>query len=446
MKTIKLILTGAVLLTIFAMGCSPGDPEQTALSITQPSGPAALQRYVAIGNSISAGYMDSGLIINGQLSSFPFQIALQLGYSPDPSSDDWFAQPLTAWPGIGTTDVGDPTLVAGVLHWNGSSIEPVGVTPLAQVQSLLQATQYPTPYPNLGIPGAYSLDVEGTLDSSESTRPNNAYFDSILRNPTFGNVDMLNQAIAQGPTLVTLWIGSNDVLLGATGGNPVVGENVIPAAVVAEAIEGAVAGLDEGVHARFGYHPHLVVGNIPSITSVPYFIPKAVFDNVVGLPFPSEEENVEFVTFPALGEVTGGAYAELPSHRTLTADETSAVETTVADINAAIDDLAGQYGYTVADANALLAGLSTPEATHFVFLVGQGMTVEQAAATTRFSLDGFHPNNRGQTLLANLFIEGINTELGLSGGDALVPVPDTAVWDPTYPEPLGAAALAAAGR
>ncbi len=64
------------------------------------------------------------------------------------------------------------------------------------------------------------------------------------------------------------------------------------------------------------------------------------------------------------------------------------------------------------------------------------MTVEKAAATTGFSLDGVHPNNRGQTLLTNLFIEGINTELGLTGEDALGFV-DEAAWDPTYASYVG---------
>ena len=63
--------------------------------------------------------------------------------------------------------------------------------------------------------------------------------------------------------------------------------------------------------------------------------------------------------------------------------------------------------------------------------------MDTAAATTRFSLDGFHPNNRGQAVLTNLFIEAINSQLDLTGGDALVPVPTEGAlgWDPTYPEP-----------
>ena len=446
MKTINWILSGAVLLTIFAMGCSPGDPEQTALTITQPSGPAALQRYVAIGNSLTAGYMDSGLIMNGQLSSYPLQIAAQLGYSPAPSSDDWFAQPLVAWPGIGTTNLGDPSQVAGVLRWTGSTIAPAGVTPAAEVTSLLLAAQYPTPYNNLGVPIAFSLDVATTRNSGESTRPGNSYFDFILRNPAFGDGTMLSQAIAQGPTLVTLWIGNNDVLLGAVGGDPVVGENVIPPPVVEAALEGIVVGLDDGVSTRFGYEPHLVVGNIPSITSIPYFIPKALFNQVVGVDYPTVEDNVAYVTFPALGEVQGGFTDPLPTNRTLTSDEATAVADVVDGYNAAIAALSLTHSFTVVDVNAALAALPAAESTHFVFLLGQGLSVEEAAATTRFSLDGVHPNNRGQTLLANLFLEGINTELGLSGDEALVQLPDTAVWDPTYPPPPGTAGLAALAR
>ncbi len=38
--------------------------------------------------------------------------------------------------------------------------------------------------------------------------------------------------------------------------------------------------------------PHLVVGNIPSITSIPFFIPKAVFDGAVGVTYPTVEADV----------------------------------------------------------------------------------------------------------------------------------------------------------
>ncbi len=431
-----MILIGAALLAFSVVGCSPDDPEQLALDITQPTGEAALQRYVAIGNSLTAGFMDGGLIMSGQTASYPLQIAAQLGYElADPTSEEWFAQPLIAWPGVGSTQLSDPAYAAGVLHWTGSGIAVVDSTELAQVQGqLLLAASYPTPYHNLGVPGATTLDVTEALDSSTSQSPGNRYFDFILRNPTFGNENMLIQAVSQGPTLVSLWIGNNDILGGATSGNPELGVNVVPADVFATMLEGVIAGLIEGVQDRFGYEPHLVVGDIPSIASVPFFVPKAVFDQVVGAPYPAAEGEVSHVLFPALGLVQGGFTDPLPANLTLTPAESQLVLDTVVAYNTAIDQLADTYGFTVARVDQAFADLTEAEKTHFVLLLGQGLTVEQAAATTVFSLDGIHPNNKGQSRLANVFIAAINTELQLAGEAALVPVPD-AVWDPTYPAP-----------
>ena len=161
-------------------------------------------------------------------------------------------------------------------------------------------------------------------------------------------------------------------------------------------------------------------------------MPKALFDAVIGAPYPTDEADVAYVLFPALGLVQGGFTDPLPAALTLTGDEAATVQDTLDGYNAAITDLADQIGFTVADVAAMLAGLDAPARTHFVFLVGEGLTVEQAAATTAWSLDGLHPNNGGYSLVANVFIEAINTELGLDGDEALDPVARR-TWDPTHP-------------
>ncbi len=445
MKTIQLTLTGAVLLALVGAGCSPDDPEQLSLAITQPEGAAALARYVAIGDNLTAGFMDGGLILDGQLASYPMQIAVQLGYSYDSGSDEWFAQPLIAWPGVGSSALSNPAFAAGVLHWTGSTIAVVDSTPLLDVQDeLLLAARYPTPYANLGVPGATTFDVANALGSTTSQVPGNRYFDFILRNPAFGDVAMLGQAIAQGPTLASIWIGYSDVLGGAMSGQPQVGVNVTPPVAYAALLEDVVAGLQDGVLARFGYRPHLVVGDIPSLTAAPYFMPKALFDTVVGGAYPTDEDDVAIVLFPALGLVQGGSTDPLPATLTLTTAEVTVLEETAVAYNDAIADLALVYEFTVAGLNERMGGLSVAERTHFVLLLGQGLTVEQAAATTVYSLDGIHPNNGGYSLVANAFIEAINTELELAGDDAVEPVARRP-WDPTYPESIigsGAASVA----
>jgi hypothetical protein len=52
-----------------------------------------------------------------------------------------------------------------------------------------------------------------------------------------------------------------------------------------------------------------------------------------------------------------------------------------------------------------------------------------AAATTYFSLDGFHPNNLGYGAIANEFIKVINTLDGTTFPELVV---EDLVWDPTY--------------
>jgi len=428
MKTTKLILAAGSLLAFLAAGCSPDDPPATALSITQPTGPAALAQYVAIGDATTAGFMDAGLEQAGQLSSYPLQIAQRRSPSPP------FVQPLIAWPGVGSTALPIPEDVAGVLRWDGTTITLAGITPQENVPGLLLAAAYPTPYQNLAVPGATLADVTEAVDSTTSQQPQNRYFDLILRNPTFGDVVMLDQAIAQGPTLVTVWLGLSEPTGAAMSGQPALGENLAPAAVMAGQLQGVLEGLRDGVQARFGRVPNLVVGTVPTITALPFFLPKALFDAIVGVAYPTVEDDVAYVLFPWLGQVQGGFSDPLPASATLTTTETALLAAVVDGYNAAIADLAVSHGFTVADIALAWSTLPAPALTHFVLLLGEGLDVEQAAATTLYSLDGLHLNNRGHSVAANVFLDAINTELGLEGDQALAPVA-MAVWDPTHPAP-----------
>ena len=432
----RIRLVGAVLLAVLLAGCSPDDPTNPTIEITQPTGEAALARYVAIGNSLTAGFMDAGLSIAGQTDSYPAQLAIQLGRSGDPAAESWFSQPLIALPGFGSSTPSADDLVAGVLHWDGTGISVLDETPLADVPGeLLLASTVPTPYDNLGVPGATTLDVTEALTFETSQAGNNQFFDVILRNPDFGDVSMLGQAIAQGPTLVTLWIGNNDILGGATSGDPVVGENITPASLFSGLLGGIIATLQTGVEARFGYTPEVVVGNIPPILSAPYFVPKAQFDLVTtggAVPYPTDEDDVAYVRFPGL-LLADAELTPLPGSYTLTAAEAAVIDDAVAAYNDAIDAVAAENGAAVADIHAMLLGQPAAATAHFQFLLmgDPPLTVEQAAATTAFSLDGLHPNNRGYTLIANTFIEAINVHLGLEGDAVIAPATERP-WDPTY--------------
>ncbi len=432
------ILAAAALLA-FAAGCTPDDPGQVELDLAPLTGHEALETYVALGDGLTAGFMDGGLIAssaaadNGQFVSYPAQIAGMLGYTGTTGARP-FAQPLIHQPGVGITSTGVPDVVAGVLYFDTmeSEITLLGTTPRAQVPGLLDNARHPVPYDNLGVPGASTHDVASATSSQNSQSAGNAYFDLILRNPTFGNTTMLQQAIGRGPTLVTLWIGEADILGGARAGNPEVGVNITPPAAYGAMLGQLIDDLRAGVQDRFGVAPVIVVGNLRSLTAMPYFIPKALFDQIVGAAIPTEETDVAYVLFTTLAAVQQPGFTPpIPSTGTLTTAEAAAVEGAVVAYNAAIADVAAARDLTVADLNATFAAFTAPMRTHFLFLLQQGLTLGEAAAATAYSLDGIHPNSHGYTLVANAFVDGINAALDLTGDDAIDHAAAPA-WDPTY--------------
>ena len=435
----KIPAAAVVLLALLAAGCGVDTPAPVDLTYEQPTGEAIFSNYVAIGNSLTAGFMDGGLVRNGQVNSYPQLIASALGY---PAGS--FMQPLIAFPGIGSSSTGDPAVVAGVLRFDGAGISLAGTTPLADVQStLLLAAQWPVAYQNLGVPGATLSDGMNATSSANSQSPGNSYFDFILRNSVFGGVVMCDQAASLGPTLVTCWLGNNDALGGATSGEPVLGTNVTPPAAFAAMYEALLDRVTDKVFARTGFTPVIVTANVPDIASTPYFVPKALFRTLAGLPGPDAlpdanlftEADAVYVRFPALSYLAAAGMGGLPLPQEYTLDvaETAVVADAVAGFNtaiaAAVDERDHVYLY---DANAALDGLAQAQATHFLVLANQ-IGPAAAAATTYFSLDGIHPNNRGYGFVANGYIATINAALGSS-----IPSIDLAnlAWDPTYGIPI----------
>jgi len=387
--------------------------------------------------------MDSGLHVQGQTNSIASLIANRIGYNvlPDPNAN--FTQPWINEPGIGSNAAGSDS-VATTLYWNGTTIT-YDAYPESEAQDLLLGASLTTPYDNLGVPGAWVHDVSTRLTKTTSTGgavPEplyNPFFDFILRNPSFGNVTMQGQAAGKGPSLVTLWIGNNDVLGGATSGNPVDGVNITPASTFEQLYGQLLETIDRDITARFGYHPTIVLANIPSVTAVPFFIPWA-FWSTLPLPQVTYEEDpnndglIASVLFTALGLMQTTPPDTLGSEYTLTNTEAALVSSRIGEYNTIIANLADQRGLEVVDVYTLLNDLPQEQKTHFWVLVEvQDMPPVQAALTTYFSLDGIHPNNQGYAYVANAFIVAINAALGLQGSDGYGPInAPISNWDPTY--------------
>jgi len=200
----NIFLSAFALCLILSSGCAEDET-----TVIQPAGPpntgsADFTRYVAIGNSITAGYQSSALSQRDQPQSFSNLLAKQVQTS--------FEVPWIKDPGIGgrlrLVSLSPLTLV------QEQSVPPVGSSNLNIALA--------RPYNNLGITGAILYDIMDTTDASanfvnKSAARGNPFFALILRNSALGR-SAFQQARNLTPTFITCWIGSNDVLGYATSG------------------------------------------------------------------------------------------------------------------------------------------------------------------------------------------------------------------------------------
>ncbi len=395
----KRIALGLLIAALTLAGCSADDP-----SAPTATGNVFPVHFAALGNSLTAGFMNGGLIEGGQNASFARLIVKQAGWAD-------VAQPTISSPGIG------PSGSALYVDETGAVTVDTVANPLA----LLANSTYPVPYDNMGVPGATTWDVLNATSAETSQgaaagQPN-GFFDMILRNGGLppGGTTQFDQVKSLHPEVMTLWIGSNDILGGATGGDPVVGQNITPSATW-EALVDAVFDSVETIGAR-----EVAVANIPGIPTTPYFttVPLGQVIDTMGttIPWETDEEDVAYILLPA-GSILDATYlpapyglgtASLPSTMTLTTAEAAAVTDVIDAYNSHIASEAAARGWALADMAGALASLGTdPAELNRLFAWSEaGQNVNSA-----FGLDGIHPSEKGYAKVANVFIEALNSTYG----------------------------------
>ncbi len=446
------------------LGCEANAPSQASLNIVKNQ--LVLRKIAAVGNSLTAGFQSSGLMKEFQKHSYPYYIAQQIGKA------DEFQMPWVEAPGVGTTDTDDPTTVSTPLYLDPATGEiKYDVYPASNVLGLLSNLNLPRPYDDLAVPGAKLKDVLEATDPASSSNPDNSFYSFILRNPTFGNMTMVEQAILLNPSLLLLWAGNNDVLGAALYGTAIIGVTITPK----DEFQADFTTLLQQIRSELP-HTAVVMANIPYVTDIPYVntldmifrpierlgitspvpvvfdanLQPVVFDvDTLGrplyLPLLTAETNVAHVLLPALsaykdtglgvpdsaamvtvfgfppalaaqlqaGMVAAGltpSGTPIPGDMTLTVDESATIKQAVDDFNSIIASLSQQFQVPIVDDNAILSQLNS--AGGYEGLSGYYVLLDPQ--NTAFSLDGVHPNNAGYAMLANEFIKVINQNFGLS--------------------------------
>ena len=374
------------------------------------------QYYVAVGNSLTSGFQSNGLKASWQKLSYPALLAKSMGVDAD------FQLPLIDSPGVSRTKVGGKNTTPYYLDSTGKGITYKVFDSSMTVSSLLLNGRLDRPYNNLGVPGASTKDFIYAYDSSSSQSGNNGFFNIVLRGGVLNNTSMMRQAILLKPTVMTMWIGNNDILGGITAGTVIEGTTVTPTAAYTAMMDKAFDTLMTETTAR------IFVANIPSITTIPFAttVPTWIFNPATFMPvkdtalkFGTEETDVKLVLLPALELIklgygipdsVGHVAKPLPASVTLTtAEVTTAIKLTT-EYNAYLKKKCedNPTRLTLVDVNTLLGKLYRGEVAG---LNGKYPLVD-ATGQSAFSLDGIHPNAKGYKEVAKLFLEVINTTLG----------------------------------
>ena len=376
-----------------------------ALALAATAAPGFAQadftRYVALGDSLTAGFASGGLFETSQVNSYPAVIARQAGITG-------FQQPIVGDPGI-------PSHLALV-----SLVGPV-IAPLPG-QGVPKNLSLGRPYDNLGVPGARVHDTVATT--------NGGLHDLILRNPAFQNTTALQQGLSLHPTFVTLWIGNNDVLGATTSGIVIDGVTLttvasfqadfrtIVNAVNASGAKMAIANIADTSSIPFAttIPPFLVVNNQPVLgpngQPIPFIGPRPDLPGGIGPLRLGDRVLLSAAPHLAAGDgrppgVPGASGVPLTNSDVLSIEEQATIAARTAAFNDFIASEANRVGAAFVDARAILADIAS-NGLNF-----GGIKFSSAFLTGGvFSYDGVHPTRFGYAYTAMKFIEAINAKFG----------------------------------
>jgi len=375
----------------------------TSLSADRSEGRGALQRYVAIGTSISMGWQSDGVFFATQSGSWPAQLAAMAGRT--------LSQPYIDTPGCRSP------LVAPLLSFVRVSGESAAADPSTLVCAPLREG-VTLPVNNVSISGALTQDALLTTPQATTDR----LYSRVLQ----PGMTQVSTMMALNPKLVSVELGSTEVFA-ARSGIAIPGVSLFPLELwkalygqVLDSVQkvtkmAVVAGLiaDAGNFPAFrrgaelwddrlefaGFNVAVAAdcNGSPNLLFVPIRVPLAV---ATGAQLAAQH----------LGPATLSCAAGGPTDQdlVLTPAELAVVNAQIQAMNAHIRSEATRRGFAFFELGALYdrIGLKGP------FSVTALMTTA-APYGPLISLDGIHPSAAGAAVLAHAAAAALNETYGL---------------------------------
>lgn len=408
-NTIKVYL-GIISLSLTAYSCAPeiDSYESSAGSDVDFS------TYIAIGNSLTAGFADGGLYLEGQQVAFPNLIAEQLK-------------------NVGGGNFNSPFFSEE--QRNGSGYLQLksltdGQPVMEQITSNLayreagKLTKYTGEIQNYGVPGmrvdlAYIPQFGGL----------NMYFERLLSDAEVNAKSYFDFVTTRDHSFFSFWLGNNDILGYAMNGAY---ETVGDATTTFTSVTTFTNGYGGFINKLTENEKKGVVATIPDVTAIPFFttvttdrlkagveassngVYKEIYISTASGPRIATAEDLFTLSFPTdtLGKTSNGIpgyglIVQNPLHDRFVIDKDEVVEIAgrVNAFNTVIKQVAESKQLAIADAHAYLNKVKTTGVSYNGINVNANFIQGNA-----FSLDGIHLTPIGNALIANLFIDAINTK------------------------------------
>ena len=411
-----LAVTAVTLAALFApLGCSSGGSSDPLADLKkqQAANAGNFSNTVFLGDSLTAGYQSGSLLDTQQVHGWANVLATDATFK--------IVLPLIAPPGA-----------PNVLQLVSVGPPPVIVTSSGTTTGRDDFAAQPT---DLAVPGAFLNDILNTVPLVTPAAGQQQLNQLVLGFPGLGYGEALSQAGQAAklqPTTIFLWAGNNDALVADLTGSPAAMTSLTNFTSQYQAL---IQYLTSKTPA------HLVIANIPDVTAVPYLQPAAFvlaeYSAGTGVPVANLSAILgitagDFVTPEGLTEIPlilGGKQAPpLSDAAVLSAAEVVTVKAQVTAYNHVIAQQAQAAGATLVDINALFAQITA-----------SGLTINGFTGTTSFlggffSLDGIHPSNTGYAVVANKFIDAMNSSNNTKIPD--VDLSPIAAADPLWPTNL----------
>ena len=346
---------------------------------------------VVIGDSLSAGFQNGSLLDSQQQNGWASLVAKQANFS--------LALPLIASPGV-------PSVLQLVSLGPPLVIQQAGGISIGRDDPLKQ------PY-DLAVPGHMLNDVINTAPVLIPTSDEELITNLVLGFPLGDTKSQMNEAIALNPTAIFVWAGNDDALQADESGSP---NSMTPVATFTQEFTQLLGTLHSQTKAT------LIVGNIPDVTAIPYLTPASIVIATVATETGLSQAQVAADLGIADGDLVNAtgesevetAVSQIKQGKTTTptplTDSGFLSASEVAQVQSTID----AYNSAISQEVTAVGGILVDIHSYFQTLQSGGITINNYKATTGFlgglfSLDGVHPTNTGYALIANQFIEALNS-------------------------------------